>query len=307
MLSNFLSKTRPINYLTILFLLLFFFFVVVFRDDNLRFNLATVFKILMNITALFFSVLLINFVIRKNLLTKDNSFALFFVVMFFIMFPSTMTWSVMFLANVFLLISLRRVYSLKNNGRIPIKVFDAGFWLGISVLFYNNLILFWIIILLGLIFYKRMNLKNIIISIFGLAIPIFLYYVFCLIFNQLPNFFNLFKFDFNSSIVFYGKLSFLIPISIIFSLLIWSIISITLGVNLVNAKNRSSWYLILFNLMIGILISFTSIYKTGSELVFLFFPASVILANYLQKEKDSWFRNMVLLLVFFIGIGIYFL
>ncbi|MDP2089724.1 MAG: DUF6427 family protein [Flavobacteriaceae bacterium] len=307
MLSNFLSKTRPINYLMILLILVIFFFVGVFTDDNLALNISWFIKILINATALFFTVLLVNFVIRKNTLTKDNSYALFFMVMFFGMLPQTMTWSVLFLSNVFLLISLRRVYSLKNNGRIQIKVFDAGLWLGISVLFYNNLILFWIVILMGLVFYQRLNLKNVIISILGVATPIFLYYVYRLTFDQLSDFNQLFDLELDNSIVFYGKLSILIPISILISLLIWSGISITSGLHRISAKNRSSWFLMLFNLMIASLISFMSINKNGSELIFLFFPASVILANYLQKEKDKWFRNLVLYLVFFIGIGIYFL
>ncbi|MDO9262135.1 MAG: hypothetical protein Q7U08_09360, partial [Flavobacteriaceae bacterium] len=94
MLANFLSKTRPINYLTILFLLVFFFFVDVFTLNNFALNLWSIGKILMNITVLFFMVLLINFIIQKNALTKDNSYALFFLVIFLVMFPPTMLWSV---------------------------------------------------------------------------------------------------------------------------------------------------------------------------------------------------------------------
>lgn len=307
MLSNFLSKTRPINYLMILTILVIFFFVGIFADKNFALNLLSIGKIIMNITALFFMVLLINFIIRKNTLTKDNSYALFFLVMFFVMFPPTMLWSTLFLSHLFLLISLRRIYSFKTNGRIPIKIFDAGFWLGISVLFYNQLLLFWLVLFMGLVFYKRLNLRNILISILGLLIPIFLYFVFCLTLDFLPKFYKIIEFDFNYNILFYNKLSLLIPISILISLLIWSIISITLGVNMGSAKNRSSWFLILFHLMIAFQISFMSIHKNGSELLFICFPASVILANYLQKEKDKWFRNLVLYLVFFIGIGSYFL
>ncbi|MDO9261512.1 MAG: DUF6427 family protein, partial [Flavobacteriaceae bacterium] len=213
----------------------------------------------------------------------------------------------LFLSNIFLLISLRRIYSLKNNGRIPVKIFDACFWLGISVLFYNHLILFWTVLFMGLVFYKRLDFKNILISILGLSIPLFLYFVYSFSFDQLPNFFKLFELEFDNHIIFYGNLSLLIPMSILMSLLIWSIFSITLGVNMVNAKNRSSWFLVLFNLMIALLIAYTNTNKNGSELLFLFFPASVILANYIQKEKDKWFRNLVLYLVFGIGIGIYFL
>ncbi|HEX5743510.1 MAG TPA: DUF6427 family protein [Flavobacteriaceae bacterium] len=307
MLSNFLSKSRPINYLIILMILVIFFFIGVFSDANLKINLFLFGKILMNITALFFMVLLINFVIRKNTLTKDNSYSLFLVVIFFAMLPNTMKWSTVFLSNVFLLISLRRIFSLKNNVRTAIKIFDAGFWLGISILFYSNLILFWIVLLMGLVFYQRLNIKNFTISILGMFIPVFLFYVYCLTFNQLPIFNNIFNFQMENDIVFYGKLTILIPITILSSLTIWSIISITSGIHKISTKNKSSWFLVLTTLWIAILISYYKVDKNGSELIFLFFPASVIMANYFQKEKDKIFRNLILYLIFFVTIAVYLL
>lgn len=307
MLSNFLSKSRPINYLIILMILVIFFFIGVFSDANLKINLFLFGKILMNITALFFMVLLINFVIRKNTLTKDNSYSLFLVVIFFAMLPNTMKWSTVFLSNVFLLISLRRIFSLKNNVRTAIKIFDAGFWLGISVLFYSNLILFWVVLLMGLVFYQRLNIKNFTISILGMFIPVFLFYVYCLTFNQLPIFNNIFNFQMENDIVFYGKLTILIPITILSSLTIWSIISITSGIHKISTKNKSSWFLVLTTLWIAILISYYKVDKNGSELIFLFFPASVIMANYFQKEKDKIFRNLILYLIFFVTIAVYLL
>lgn len=307
MLSNFLSKSRPINYLIILMILVIFFFIGVFSDANLKINLFLFGKILMNITALFFMVLLINFVIRKNTLTKDNSYSLFLVVIFFAMLPNTMKWSTVFLSNVFLLISLRRIFSLKNNVRTAIKIFDAGFWLGISILFYSNLILFWVVLLMGLVFYQRLNIKNFTISILGMFIPVFLFYVYCLTFNQLPIFNNIFNFQMENDIVFYGKLTILIPITILSSLTIWSIISITSGIHKISTKNKSSWFLVLTTLWIAILISYYKVDKNGSELIFLFFPASVIMANYFQKEKDKIFRNLILYLIFFVTIAVYLL
>lgn len=307
MLSNFLSKTQPINYLTILLILVIFFFVGVFTDNYMEFNLSSIGEILIRILALFFMVLLINFVVRKNTLTKDNSYSLFFVVMFFAMLPQTMTWSMIFLSNVFLLISLRRIYSLKSNARIVIKIFDAGFWLGISVLFHNNLIFFWAVLFMGLVFYQRLNLKNVIISISGMAIPLFLFYVYCLIVDQLPDFNQLFEFKLDNSIIFYSKLSILIPISILISFSIWSVIRITSGIHKIGIKNKSSLFLLIINLLIASLISFTSIQKNGGELIFLFFPTSILLANYLQIEKDKLFRNVMLYLIFMVAVGIYFL
>lgn len=307
MLSNFLSKTRPINYVTILLLLCIFFFLGVLAKENTTLNFAVFGKLILNFVALFFMVLLSNFVVRKNSLTKDNSFSLFLVVVFFVMLPQAMQWSVLFLSNIFLLISLRRVFSIKNNLRLSVKVFDAGFWLGIAVLLYSNLIVFWLVLVVGLMVYQKLNFKNLMISIVGTFVPIFLFYAYCLTFDKLDLFIQQIDIKIDNSIIAYGNLSVLIPLTLLISLLIWSILSVTAGINKISIKNRSSWFLVLFNLSMAALISFTSVDKNGSEFIYLFFPASIIIANYLQKEKDKWFRNLVLYVTFIVALGIYFL
>lgn len=307
MLSNFLSKTRPINYLSIFLLLFCFFILSIFSVDKLELSVVKLLKIGATILALLFMVLMMNFVVQKNRLTKDNSYTIFIFVLLLGMLPITMSWSFVFASNLFLLITLRRVYSFSNNSRIAIKIFDASFWLGISALLYPPAILFWLVILIGMSFYSKLNFKNILNSLLGVSIPIFLFYVYCFTFDQLPFFNNLFNFNFSNDYTNYGNLKFLLALTIIVSLLIWSTFSVTLELYKVSTKNQIKWFLLLFNLMVATVISFSSYEKNGSELMFLFFPTSIILANYLQKEKDNLFKNSVLLLLLFISFGIYFL
>lgn len=307
MLANFLSKTRPINYVLILTLLFLSFCIHHIAAYFINFNLTNLFTFLANLVALFFMVLLINFVIRKNTLTKDNSNALFFVVLFFIMFPLSMKWSIIFISNLFLLIALRRIYSLKNNTRITVKLFDAGFWLGIAVLFFNTTLFFWIILLVGMIVYEKLNFQNILASILGLFTPVFLFYVYCLITDSMDLFVQLYDFNFSLHFSTYGNASMLIALTVLFSSILWSTLSVTARINKVNKKHRATWFLMVFNMLVAFFIIVVNKEKTSSEFIFIFFPASVILGNYIQKEKDRWFKNLVIYLLFFTSISIFFL
>lgn len=307
MLANFLSKTRPINYVLVLTLLLLSFSFHTFSVYFTEFNFLTTVIFLANLIALFFMVLLINFVIRKNMLTKDNSNALFFVVLFFMMFPMAMKWSVIFISNLFVLIALRRIYSLRNNTRITVKLYNAGFWLGIAILFYNTTAFFGAILILGMMAYGKLNLKNIMATILGLLTPVFLFYVYCLVTDDLTWFKQWTDFTYSLDFRAYGNLSLILTLTLLLSSIIWSAISVTAGLKRVNQKHKATWYLMLFNLIVAFLVILITTEKTSGELIFIFFPASVIIGNYIQKEKDNWFKNLVIYMLFFTAVSVFFL
>ncbi|MBS3992871.1 MAG: hypothetical protein KGZ87_04050 [Bacteroidetes bacterium] len=307
MLANFLSKTRPINYVFILTLLLLSFCIHTLPGYFVNFKWVNIITILANLAGLFFMVLLINFVIRKNLLTKDNSFALFLIVLFFLMFPKTMQWTNAFISNVFLLITLRRVYSLRNNTRITVKLFDAGFWLGIAFLFLNTTLIFWLILFFGMLVYGKQNIKNVLASIFGIATPVFLFYVYCLISEKLSLFNQLAIFNYSFDFTSLGTVTLILTTAVLIATVFWSAVNVTSGLQRVNQKHKATWYLMLLNLLIAIAVSIMQTEKNGSEFIFVFFPASVIIANYFQKEKDKWFKNFVIYLLFFTALSAFFL
>ena len=67
-------------------------------------------------------------------------------------------------------------------------------------------------------------------------------------------------------------------------------------------KRRSSFILLLFHLAITVIPAIVAPNKDGSEFLFLFFPFSVLMANYLQIIKESWFKETVIILFFVLTI-----
>ena len=83
MIANFFNTTKPFNTLVVIATLALIYGVSSFYsiDVNLDF-------IILSKSALFFLILLliffmVNFIIRKNGLSKDNSYVLFLMVLFF--------------------------------------------------------------------------------------------------------------------------------------------------------------------------------------------------------------------------------
>jgi hypothetical protein len=89
MLANFLSKSKPINFIVLLGFFLFFYVIAIynnfFADD---FHLNELLKSGL-IFSLFLSIFFFyNFIVSKNYLTLDNSYAFFLFSLFLSFFVS---------------------------------------------------------------------------------------------------------------------------------------------------------------------------------------------------------------------------
>ena len=95
------------------------------------------------------------FIISKNSILKNNQYVLLGLIVFcgfYFKMPSEISITASYL---FLLLSVRKIYSLKSKKNQNKKLFDIGFWFLISIILSPANLLFVITILTGIfIFYK---------------------------------------------------------------------------------------------------------------------------------------------------------
>ena len=103
MIAKFFNKTKPINELILTIGLLSFYSIILFSTFNGVLNFDSVFKRILSIILVFLTIFLINFIVKKNGLSKDNSFVGLFLVFYFGMFPLTMLSTKILIANFILL------------------------------------------------------------------------------------------------------------------------------------------------------------------------------------------------------------
>ena len=305
MIANFFNTTKPINTLFIIVVLALIYGLSSFYsiDVNLDF-------IIFSKNILFFFVLLttffmVNFIVRKNGLSKDNSYVLFLMVLFFGMFPLSTINYLLVIANLILLLAYRRIYSLRTNKDIKEKLFDSAFWVGIATLVYPWCFLFLFLVYAAISIFKKATLRNVIIPLIGFLTPIIIYGVFLFISDDFNNINS--QLNYNFSFLDYNSLKILVPISIILGFLLWTILPTTIKISSVNNEFKTSWLLVLFHLLISIIIALTSIDKNGSEFIFIFFPTAIIFTNYLQTTQEKWFKDVFLYLFLAVTISIYLL
>jgi hypothetical protein len=132
---------------------------------------------------IFASFFLINFIVKKNGLSKDNGYAIFFYLLFILFFPTIFNNANVVYANFFVLLALRRLISLQSLKASKEKIFDASFWILIASLFQFWSILFLILVFISIIFHVSRDYRNWVLPFIALMAVAVIFLLISLIFH----------------------------------------------------------------------------------------------------------------------------
>lgn len=297
MITSFFKTTKPFHFVIVT--LFSFFIFCYYRKDFILEDLsfASVVQHFAIYLVLIFSIAIQAFLVSKNNLTQKSSFNIVFLVLFLGIIPSSLIDNNILLANLFIVLALRRLVSLKSNIAVKKKLFDAAFWIGIASLFYFWAILFFVLIFFAMLLYAIGHFKNWVIPFTALIVLLICATSYSILVD------NSF-FDFNSYIETvsfdlsnYNKFTLVIGISIIISFTIWILFYYIKKIKELVRIKRTSYVLILYALFIAFAIVIISPEKSGAEFIFVFSPLAIISTNYLETIEDKWFAELFMWLL----------
>jgi hypothetical protein len=297
MLTNFLDKSKPINFIVLLIFFISSLFFNVFFDgfssDKLLKGVLLIF--------LFLSIFFIyNFIISKNKLTLDNSYAFYlFTLLSTSILPELLTYNTLILGIVYLLFT-RKLYSLRSPKNILEKLFDCSFWLGTLFILEPYTLLFFILIYAACYLHNKITIHTLTAPILGFIIPLILYFTYFFWFDKPEEFTSLFDFKINFDLNFYAETKYFWWIISLFFLTVFAIFLKSIKVLSVKNTFRKSWILLILNFAVLIVFQLFLPQKRLAELVFILFPVSVILANGIEMIQKKLIKNIILFL-FLIG------
>jgi hypothetical protein len=292
MITRFFNTSKPIHLVIVSFFVLVLF--IVYRSGHYPegINVLQIFKEIALYSATLLSIFVLSFFVNKNNLTKQNSFKILFFSLFLACFPETIQHGNIIIANVFILFAIRRIVSLRTNLYIKRKLFDAAFWIALASLFYFWSILFFLLVFIALILYSLGQINHWIIPFTGfLTVAIIVVSYFIITENSFGDVYlyvDDLSFDFSN----YNKLSLIISILIIFSLGLWALFFYLKKLQDKSRAYRPSFIMILFALIIGAIVVVLAPHKNGSEFIFVFAPLAIIMANYIESIKETWFAEV---------------
>ncbi|WP_237277363.1 DUF6427 family protein [Tenacibaculum ovolyticum] len=300
MLANFFGKSKPVNFIVLFALFLVYFSLSLFFKEL---SLNTLKELLWFIVL--FAVF--NFIIAKNKLTLDNSFAFLFFIILLGFFPNTININNTFYASLTVLLFLRKVYSLQSPKKTFHKLFDGGLWLGVSFLIEPYTVILAILLYISIYLHQHLTYQTILIPIIGFGSVVFLFFTYCFWYENTALFYALFNWNFSYDIYLYLNTNYLFPIVFIGVFALFTIFLKTPKVLAVLNTFRKNWILIVIQLIISSSIILLTNNKTGSELLFIFFPTSIVLANGLEFFQKKWFADIVLIVFLICSVVINFI
>lgn len=296
MLTSFFGNSRPINFIIVAAYLIFFYTVANF-NAFIGASLGTILIELGILMVLVLSVFLLNFISGRNELTGRNAYKSILFAAFLCMFAVALQNNDVILANLFLLLALRRILSLKSQKETVKKIFDATFWVGVASLFYFWSILFLFIVYFGLLVHVGHRFKNWLVPIIAILTLLSLVTGADLLltntFYTFSDWFQPSNFNFEA----YRQPIILIPAAFLFALTLWSSFFYMLIIKRASANAKSSLFLILLCAGVALTVGVLAPTKNGSELVFFFAPLGIIVTNYFQNMEDKWFKETLLIIV----------
>jgi hypothetical protein len=294
MITSFFRKSTPLNYSTVILGLLFFFFYYQIKHvtgDNSWLNVVSKCAL---ITALFVSMFITNFIVKKNGLSKDSAYTVLLYFLFLLFFPGILNNTSLLLSNFFILLATRRIISLHSLKASKEKIFDASLWVFIAALFHFWSVLFIVLIFIAILFHVARDYRN-------WFLPIIAFFSIAILFVGSSLYFNTqwinylisestidLRFDYftnnNQNIAF----SIYATIGLFFLVLL-----------LLSLSNRPlilhpTYKKVISAFVIGIAVFAISPNKSNELLVFTFAPLAMIATSHIETAQAYWKKEVVL-------------
>ena len=170
MLASFFGKSKPINYVLLSALLFIGFLAAIFKGSIPFSSPPEILTALSLLLLLIFSLLLLDFVIRKNNLTGKNTYGILFFTLFIIQLPVIHESPQIIWAMLCLMLATRRFLSLNSDINIEKKILDASFYIAIAGLFFPWCWLFFGVLFLSILLHTAVQLRYLIIPVIGVLV-----------------------------------------------------------------------------------------------------------------------------------------
>lgn len=291
MITSVFSKSRPLNYIIISTILVVCYFLYLQKFPELINSMDGIMARIGLLLLLIGSLFIINFVTKKNGLSKDNSYTFLFFFSFLILFPTTLINTNLIISNFFVLLALRRLISLQSLLTPKEKIFDASLWIFLAAIFHFWSILFILIVFVSILFHVSRDYRNWVlpfISFFAIGVIALMY---ALIFDKslIETVVDSALIDFNFNYFTNNYQNFALSLYIVTAVFFFITQALTLPNKPLNMQ--SSYKKIIVAFSIGAVVFLVSSDKNNSLLIYTFAPVAIMATNHIESMQINWLKE----------------
>jgi hypothetical protein len=294
MITSVFKKSTPLNFSLVVILILIFFLMYQFQDVSWMNSGILILNKVVILSVILASVLITNFVAKKNGMSKDSTYTIFFYFLFLLFFPSILDNLNLVVSNFFILLALRRLISLQSLKASNEKIFDASLWIFVAALFHFWSILFIVLVFISILFHVSREFKNWVLPFIALLIVGIISIFLSMIFNvSIIEFLNKkattnFQIDYFTNNYQNGALSIYATVALFF------VISMFATISHRPLLLHTSFKKIIASFFIGVLIFVVSPNKSNDLLVFTFAPMAIMATSHIEIAQLKLKQEIVL-------------
>nr|WP_315179365.1 DUF6427 family protein [uncultured Flavobacterium sp.] len=294
MITSVFRKSTPLNFSLVVILMLVFFSIYQFQDLSWMNSFVLISKKGMLFCVLLASVFITNFVVKKNGLSKDSSYTVFFYFLFLLFFPSVLDNLNLILSNFFILLALRRLISLQSLKASKEKIFDASLWVFLAALFHFWSIIFIVLVFISIIFHVSRDYRNWILPFIAFFIVGILFMIYATVFDLdvleyiIKSVQINFKIDYFTNNYQNGALSIYATVALFFLVSMFATLS--------NRPQllHTSFKKIIASFFIGVVIFLISANKSNDLLLFTFAPLAMMATSHIEIPQEKLNQELVM-------------
>ena len=294
MITSVFRKSTPLNLILVVILMLVFFLIYQFQDSSWA---EPVFSIVEKgglFLILLGSIFIANFVAKKNGLSKDSGYTIFFYFLFLLFFPSVMGNTNLLLSNFFILLALRRLISLQSLKASKEKIFDASLWIFVASLFHFWSILYIILVFISIIVHVARDYRNWFLPFIAFVAVGIISIGVSLIFGKDLLGYITENTTLNFNIDYFSNTYQNIAFSIYVTIALFFVVSMFASLSSKPLLLHSSFKKIGTSFFIAIVIFIISSNKSNELLIYTFAPLSIMATSYIEVKQLQLKQELVL-------------
>ncbi|MBT8262794.1 MAG: hypothetical protein KJO05_08230 [Bacteroidia bacterium] len=307
MLTSFFSKSNPVNFLILGAVMVIAYIIYQFTTLNSGLELLDIIGVIAISALLVFTILLLDFIVRKNNLTRKNTLSVFIFIAFTLMVPSVFGNTEILIAVVCCLFAMRRVFSFTSEKNTEKKILDASLWLLLASFFYFYSFLFFAAVYFAILRNPKTSFRFLfippiaILAAFSIATSYFY-----LTENSFDWFWSIVTpvgLDFSA----YNSFGLLIPSALFLSAIFWIGLYRLFKVSRIMRKERPNFVVLLVILVCSVAVSIVSPQKDGSELYFLISPLAITMADYIENREEKYISEIFIWVLMLLPVALIFM
>lgn len=307
MISSVFGKTKPVNYILVLSFLFAFYGLVLYFRFRREISLEEFPMDLFGLASLLLGVLVVNFIVSRNQLTGAHSFAIYFFTLLILLFPEALLDRNAVVANLFVLLGMRRLISMRSLREIKSKIFDGTLWILVGSLLVDWVLLFVLLPWLYVYFYEPRNLRNWLNPLAAVVVVGLIASAILVLAGSPEYIFSHYRLRWEGTVAYWSDWGHALKLGLYVLVILVTGIVAFLKLGKAGHGRIISMRLLAISLLIGLAVVLLRSGARGSPVILTFFPAAVFLSKYIESVRSYRLKEgllvgaLVLCLFVFIG------